>query len=682
MIYYAAPNGLSTNLGTKDSPWALQTAFNNPSNPAGAPSMIDGDELHLLGGTYNGVFTVNLKAKIIVRSAPGEWAVIDGNQNITLVTPINNVTDSSKSPNTFQLLGGNIPDVASLMIDGEIIQVLKQGNNVWKINARGWNGTTPATHTAGAKVKVFDHTITGNGKNWIIRNLEITSSQFERVLTTPGSNPVDKNSRFTGLMNYAPGSKIINCILHENMQGIFNTALASDSEVYGNIICNNGEKAPDRGHGHGIYTQNEVGRKFIGDNIFFGNFGGFGLQVYGSSQAILKSYDVDGNINFANGFLVGGNCPADDINITNNFLFGTGLTLGYGNTNNGACSIAGNYVYSATPAEVHWWQKLSMKNNTFYQNGDPQGVDCILTLPIGLSAPPAAYQIDNNAYIFGKYWQDKPFCIRTPAANYFDLSAWRSLGFDQNSSWKGSTPAAPAVVKPSGVDIFYRPNKYEPGRAHIIIYNYNQTQSVSIDLSKTGLQPGQSFEIRNGANFFAGSVAQGIFQNGQTLTIDLSALKIAQPAGDSGITNQELKTFAVLIVLPVIATTPVPTPTPVPQPTPTPIPNPVPTPAPTPVPVPTPVPSPSVLAPPDLSFIASTVKPDEVKITLNIVSTTPAVVLERSKDGQKWTASKVKPGTKLLTLSAGDNLFRAKARNGNIESAYSPVKKITFGIAR
>ena len=60
--------------------------------------------------------------------------------------------------------------------------------------------------------------------------------------------------------------KLINCIIHHGtVSGIgFWAGMSGESEVYGNIVYDNGYTGPDRGHGHSIYTQgNEFDGKFV-----------------------------------------------------------------------------------------------------------------------------------------------------------------------------------------------------------------------------------------------------------------------------------------------------------------------------------------------------------------------------------------------------------------------------------
>lgn len=600
-VIYAAPDGLPTNTGTITSPLNLQQALLKSS-------AVGGDTIYLRGGVYRGSFTSFLVGAvgnpITVKSAPGEWAIIDGNQTISLMSSIGATGSSTMTLSA----GTNLPDVAVVMIDGEHIQIVKASGNNYNINARGWDGTQAAAHAAGSAVRAVAEILTINGSDVVFQNLEVTDSKQARVIAVPGSNSVDFNRRYTGISVYAPNCKIINTVVHDTYQGIAFWSQATDSELYGNILFNNGEEAPDRGHGHGIYTQNTTGRKVIQDNIVFGNFGGFGIHVYGTSAATLRGYSLIGNVQFQNRWLVGGNAPADDITISDNYLYGYGFELGYGNQGNGVARLIDNYSYASIPADIKWWKQLTMTGNRFYHNGDSQGADLVLTQPDGTSVL-SQYQINNNRYVFGKTFMDTPFFINSSGASTsYSFLQWKALGFDAGGLWSGATAASTSLVKPAGLDIFYRANKYEAGRANVVIYNYNNAPSVSIDLSKTGLVAGQSFQVRNGQNFNAAPVASGTY-NGQSITINLGALKVAQPSGNSTFYNSETcPQFCVLVVTPstsapvaggTAAATPTPAPTPAPTPTPisskdtvtnngtaTPTPTPVRTPTPTPTPTP------------------------------------------------------------------------------------------------
>src|ERR1051326_24629 len=104
-----------------------------------------------------------------------------------------------------------------------------------------------------------------------LRDLEIAVSENftgSRRIEEPGSHPESLNRPWGGLNVYCgAGCKFINLIIHDNAQGVSWWTASKDSELHGCIIYDNGWEAPDRGHGHAIYTQNAEGVKTISDCI-------------------------------------------------------------------------------------------------------------------------------------------------------------------------------------------------------------------------------------------------------------------------------------------------------------------------------------------------------------------------------------------------------------------------------
>lgn len=101
---------------------------------------------------------------------------------------------------------------------------------------------------------------------WLsIRDLEILVSENlskPRKLDEPGSHPTSYNRPWGGLnVHSGRGCQYVNLVIHDNAQGISFWSGATDSEVHGCILYDNGWQAPDRGHGHAIYTQNKEGLK-------------------------------------------------------------------------------------------------------------------------------------------------------------------------------------------------------------------------------------------------------------------------------------------------------------------------------------------------------------------------------------------------------------------------------------
>src|SRR5262249_51158074 len=73
-----------------------------------------------------------------------------------------------------------------------------------------------------------------------------------------------------------------------------------------------------------------------------------------------------------------------------------------------------------------------------------------------------------------------------------------------NNTYYGTT-------RPAGVRVFVRPNLYEPGRAHVAIYNWDLLAQVPVDLSSVGLNVGDAFEVRDAQNFYGTPVVTGTY---------------------------------------------------------------------------------------------------------------------------------------------------------------------------
>lgn len=178
-------------------------------------------------------------------------------------------------------------------------------------------------------------------------------------LEIAGSTPVEKReTRQTGswpsdlpgsdglTIQTGKGCKFVNLVIHDNVLGGVGWWIGStDSEFHGCVIYGNGWRAPDRGHGHCIYTQNKEGTKTVSGCIFTVPFdGSYTLHAYGSSRAYVDNYVVEDNIAFQRGpFLVGGGRPSHNIKVARNYLHGIGMRIGYG-AQNEDCEVRENVV--------------------------------------------------------------------------------------------------------------------------------------------------------------------------------------------------------------------------------------------------------------------------------------------------------------------------------------------------
>lgn len=208
-----------------------------------------------------------------------------------------------------------------------------------------------------------------------IRGLEILVSEnftLGRELSEPGSHPQSYGRPWGGLnISAGRGCKYINLVIHDNAQGVSFWRGATDSELYGCIIYDNGWKAPDRGHGHAIYTQNEIGTKTIADCIMTGGYG-YTLHAYGSERAFVDHYLIVGNIAYNAGtFLIGGGRPSRDIRVYDNILYSVTMQLGYSAPENEDCEVIGNTIVNGGLAINRFRQVRQERNIIVPKGGKP-----------------------------------------------------------------------------------------------------------------------------------------------------------------------------------------------------------------------------------------------------------------------------------------------------------------------
>jgi hypothetical protein len=346
---------------------------------------------------------------------------------------------------------------------------------------------------------------------------------FEVTNTTP--DRTDQRNAPDGIDSYAADTRFINLVIHDTNQGIGLWEKAENAEAYGCIIYHNGFQGSDRGHGHGIYTQNLTGTKHIGDNIIFSQFG-FGLHAYGSANAHVEGYRVDGNIAFNNGDISGarvdnilfaGGQTMKRIRIEDNYAYHTpSEDVGYSRLGwtwspvNEDVSASRNYWMGGFSAIELWnWNNVTFTNNTAYA-----AKSFVAILSLLESQKTSGYAWDNNTY-----YGTGLFRLSGQNRNW---EAWKaSTGLDANSRQISGAP--------TGIWTFVRPNRYEPGRAHIVIYNWDHKDSVAVDLSRA-LKSGDRFEVRDAQNFFGPAVVTGTY-SGAPVVLPMTGLKRVDPVG-------------------------------------------------------------------------------------------------------------------------------------------------------
>jgi hypothetical protein len=237
-----------------------------------------------------------------------------------------------------------------------------------------------------------------------------------------------------------------------------------------------------------MYLQNRVGHKLIEDNVVFNNFE-YGVQIYGTSETYLNNFHVEGNVLFGNGgpggswsrnILLGGGTVANAPELIDNITYfpltgdhGGDNNIGYYPGGQGCLDLVmeGNYFVSGGLALTLYNCPGLVKDNTIV--GPVRAFD------------PASYSSDNS------------FQRQRPAKNR----------------------------------IFVRPNRYEPGRAHVVVFNWERAARVDVDLTPAGLASGDAFEIRDVQDLFAKPLVAGRY-NGRSVQIPMTAKSVVEPYGN------------------------------------------------------------------------------------------------------------------------------------------------------
>jgi hypothetical protein len=370
--------------------------------------------------------------------------------------------------------------------------------------------------------------ITANGSDTWFWGFEIMSSYTQRRTGAAGS--FSAPSRVDGIDTYGPRNKFINLVVHDTAQGFGYWTPAEDNEIYGSLIYYNGWSGPDRGHGHGVYGQNLNGTKVIEDNIQFAGFG-MGLRCYGSENAYAKHFRFLGNVSFNSGYLAGGptnhwsnymvtvGSGAEDIVFDDNHSYHTTTEDGYSQL---GWSFSGvekdlkarnNYFIGGESAVEVWnWNQLTFTGNVMYARGN---TDFVINFNHLSNQNKAAYAFDDNTY-YGSG------LFRYQKSNTA-WSNWKNLtGLDKDSKFISG--------RPTGVWTYVRPNRYESGRANLIVYNWDGLQSVKFDVSAV-LRAGQNYEVRDAMNFYGTAVASGVY-SGAAISVPMTGLTIAPPVGN------------------------------------------------------------------------------------------------------------------------------------------------------
>jgi hypothetical protein len=362
-------------------------------------------------------------------------------------------------------------------------------------------------------------TVSGNYSTFW--GFEVMDSDPDRTLDT----------RPNMIIVHASHVKLINLIVHDGGIGFYTFADPVDIEIYGCLAYNNGWQESVFGNGHGIYAKSNAGPVYLRDNILFNQFG-YGIHIFTIlGQDGLTNLHAEGNVAFNNGavttdpvnspsanILVGGSEPVRNGTLVDNMTYFSpnvgvhNLLVGFSMTANQDITVRNNYaVGGMLLLEVGRWQSFTMTDNSLFGATS----DMIWLRDSTLSG----FQLANN-----RYYRDSSADAWGYRNTDYHFAPWQQItGVGASDRAALSPPAEPKV--------FLRPNRYEPGRANLIIYNWSRQAAVPVDLSGV-VQVGDVYEIRNVQNFFGAAVATGTYGGGP-VDVPMSGVTPVPPIGGS-----------------------------------------------------------------------------------------------------------------------------------------------------
>jgi hypothetical protein len=354
--------------------------------------------------------------------------------------------------------------------------------------------------------------------------VEILSSNPNR--TAPDAKNPERIDRATGVYMRGERSRLINSVVHDVARGVVMVPEAVDAEAYGNLVYYCGWTSGQRGYGSAMSVRNLQGSKVLEENVQFSGFER-GIVCMGDD---VRNVKLRGNVTFHSGILhknqrtmnllvSAGNGGVQGMTLEGNHSYypvnepGGSAALGwvYGGPE-GSVEATGNYwVGGMTPVEMWNWSSARFTGNTLV--AAPGRV--LVALTSAKDSAASTYTWGENQYYGSKFFRFD--------GSKVDFDAWKSqTGLDQSSKWKGEAPRESWSV--------VRPNRYEPGRGHVILYNWDRAASVELDLSGV-FSKGSDYQLLDVQNVHGEPLASGCYE-GMPVTVNLPETpKAAMPVG-------------------------------------------------------------------------------------------------------------------------------------------------------
>jgi hypothetical protein len=279
------------------------------------------------------------------------------------------------------------------------------------------------------------------------------------------------------------GCKVINCVINNHTGNGLSIFSATDFEGTGNLIYFNGRAYLSANYAYAIYSQNTApSTADYNDNICVHNFGNYPLHIYSGSAGKLEDMHFRRNMTLYGWNLFGGGDAFED---------------------------------------------LLLHENVFYGAGPDNGLVDIGYYPFGNGTNNAV--VTDNYFLDGKSAMHATQTGMTCTGNlvYGRLEGWLQATYPSNTYNTASWPSTPSA--PADFYVLYE-NPYEPGYAHVAVWNSSGASSVQVDIS--GLfSSGDTYEVLDCQDFFGSPVGSGTYSEpgGTTATVGLVSTAVESP---------------------------------------------------------------------------------------------------------------------------------------------------------
>jgi len=322
--------------------------------------------------------------------------------------------------------------------------------------------------------------------------------------------------------------KFINLIVHDMGSGLDSWKTASNTETYGCIIYNIGNNllngANWEGHGHGMYLQNDtIGIKKIHNNIVFSTYG-YGMKVWQTTNTdALGNFDIQRNIVFNGGAAsenLGG--VGNNYRTHNFFVVSNGI-------NNPIRHVLfkHNYTYAGLNTPRPPVNAFGLNYGVDNMTLDSNYFTCQTRLGF------------NNTPVFNASVTGNKIMAGIPVAYGYYLWGFTDIDYPQNTY----LPTQPT----SGLEYIVFPNKYEQGRAHIAIYNWERAPTVQINIANSGLQAGDIYELVNVMDYYDDIITDTVNTTGM-ISVPMDGHTFAPVIGSTKLPVSQFPLFGAFVI--------------------------------------------------------------------------------------------------------------------------------------